>query len=66
METKNLSAKADRAGLFLETLTRQKNPDGSYDLYFGPEAPKGQENNCAMREDYFVALTLPTNLENIL
>ncbi len=22
-----------------------KNPDGSYDVYFGPEAPDGQENN---------------------
>ena len=22
-----------------------KNADGSYDVYFGPEAPKGQENN---------------------
>jgi hypothetical protein len=22
-----------------------KNDDGSYDVYFGPEAPKGQENN---------------------
>jgi hypothetical protein len=22
-----------------------KNSDGSYDVYFGPEAPKGQENN---------------------
>lgn len=23
----------------------QKNPDGSYDIYFGPKAPKGKENN---------------------
>jgi len=23
----------------------QKNADGSYDLYFAPEAPKGMENN---------------------
>jgi hypothetical protein len=22
-----------------------KNPDGSYDIYFGPKAPKGSENN---------------------
>jgi len=22
-----------------------KNKDGSYDVYFGPEAPKGKENN---------------------
>ena len=22
-----------------------KNADGSYDVYFGPKAPKGQENN---------------------
>jgi len=24
---------------------RQKNSDGSFDLYFGPEAPKGKESN---------------------
>jgi hypothetical protein len=23
----------------------QENPDGSYDIYFGPEAPKGKESN---------------------
>lgn len=23
----------------------QQNKDGSYDIYFGPKAPKGQENN---------------------
>ena len=23
----------------------KQNPDGSYDVYFGPKAPEGQENN---------------------
>ena len=31
-----------------------KNADGSYDVYFGPKAPKGQENNwvqtCSRQE----------------
>jgi hypothetical protein len=27
----------------------QKNKDGSFDLYFGPNAPKGKESNWVSR-----------------
>ncbi|MCW0469828.1 DUF1214 domain-containing protein [Vibrio chagasii] len=51
----------------LETLTHdeKESRSGSYDLYFGPEAPKGQEENWVPTggEDCFYCSDLPTNLE---
>ena len=38
-----------------------QNPDGSYDLYFGPEAPAGKEGNCVATvpgKGYFIILRL--------
>ncbi|CAH7015569.1 conserved exported hypothetical protein [Vibrio chagasii] len=61
METKNFVKGVDRVGLSSRNAdTMKKNPDGSYDLYFGPEAPKGQEENWVPTggEDYFLLFRL--------
>jgi hypothetical protein len=37
----------------------QKNEDGSYDIYFGPNPPKGMESNCIPTgEDFFLLFRL--------
>ncbi|MGO8841852.1 MAG: DUF1214 domain-containing protein [Methyloceanibacter sp.] len=44
----------------------QKNPDGSYDLYFGPNAPTGKESNwlqTASGRGWFTILRLYGPLE---
>ena len=46
METKNFVRDAERVGLSSRNKdTIQVNQDGSYDIYFGPKAPKGKESN---------------------
>ncbi len=39
--------------------TMQVNDDGSYDVYFGPQAPKGKESNwIPTGEDFFLLFRL--------
>jgi len=46
METKSFIRNVDRVGLSSrDAESMQVNDDGSYDVYFGPEAPKGKESN---------------------
>ena len=46
METKSFIRNVERVGLSSRnTDTMQGNDDGSYDIYFGPEAPAGMESN---------------------
>ncbi|RJG40273.1 DUF1254 domain-containing protein [Motilimonas pumila] len=61
METKNFVKGVDRVGLSSRNAdTLQKNTDGSYDLYFGPKAPKGHETNWVPTggEAYFLLFRL--------
>ncbi|WNC67114.1 DUF1214 domain-containing protein [Thalassotalea nanhaiensis] len=61
METKNFVKNVERVGLSSRNADEMiKNSDGSYDLYFGPEAPKGQEANWVPTggEDYFLLFRL--------
>jgi hypothetical protein len=46
METKSFIRNVDRVGLSSrDAESMQVNDDGSYDIYFGPEAPKGKASN---------------------
>lgn len=46
METKSFIRNVKRVGLSSRnTDTMQANHDGSYDIYFGPKAPEGKDNN---------------------
>ncbi|MCP4823552.1 MAG: DUF1254 domain-containing protein [Shimia sp.] len=60
METKSFIRNVDRVGLSSRDAdTMQANDDGSYDIYFGPTAPKGLENNwIPTTEDYFLLFRL--------
>lgn len=60
METKGFISGADRLGLSSRnTDTMKKNDDGSYDIYFGPNPPKGMESNCIPTgEDFFLLFRL--------
>ena len=47
-------------------MESEKNDDGSYDIYFGPTAPKGFENNWLETipgKGWFVALRMYGPLE---
>ena len=44
-QTHALIRNMDRASRASNSTEVQKNPDGSVDLYFGPEAPAGKETN---------------------
>ena len=60
MKTKGFIEDAKRVGLAspnLESMT--VNDDGSVDIYFGPEAPEGKENNwIPTGEDWFILFRL--------
>jgi hypothetical protein len=60
METKNCVRNAARVGLSSRNAdTMQINDDGSYDIYFAPEAPKGKESNwIPTGEDFFLLFRL--------
>ncbi|MEP3046597.1 MAG: DUF1214 domain-containing protein [Roseibium sp.] len=60
METKSFIRNVDPVGLSSrDTDTMQKNDDGSYDIYFGPEAPAGKESNwIPTTEPYFLLFRL--------
>lgn len=60
METKGFIRDAERVGLSSRNAdTMQVNDDGSYDVYFGPQAPKGKESNwIPTSEDYFLLFRL--------
>jgi len=60
MESKGFVTGADRVGLSSRnTDTMQMNEDGSYDIYFGPNPPKGMETNCIPTgEDFFLLFRL--------
>lgn len=60
METKNFVKNSPRVGLSARnTDTMQVNADGSYDVYFAPEAPKGKESNwIPTGEDFFLLFRL--------
>ena len=60
METKNFIRDAERVGLSARNAdTMQVNDDGSYDVYFGPKAPKGKESNwIPTGEDFFLLFRL--------
>jgi hypothetical protein len=60
METKNFVRNVDRVGLSSRnTDTMQANDDGSYDVYFAPESPKGYESNwIPTGEDFFLLFRL--------
>jgi hypothetical protein len=60
MKTKGFVFGAERVGLSSRnTDTMQKNEDGSYDIYFGPNPPKGMESNCIPTgEDFFLLFRL--------
>ena len=60
METKNFVRNAMRVGLSSRNAdTMQANQDGSYDVYFGPEAPEGKESNwIPTGEDFFLLFRL--------
>lgn len=60
METKSFIRNAERVGLSSRnTDTMQVNDDGSYDIYFGPKAPEGKEENwIPTSEQYFLLFRL--------
>ncbi|MEP2758876.1 MAG: DUF1214 domain-containing protein [Hyphomicrobiales bacterium] len=60
METKSFIRNVDPVGLSSRDAdTMQKNEDGSYDIYFGPEAPVGKESNwIPTTEPYFLLFRL--------
>ncbi|MEM7236467.1 MAG: DUF1214 domain-containing protein [Pseudomonadota bacterium] len=60
METKNFIRNAERVGLSERGVdAMQVNDDGSYDIYFGPEAPEGLESNwIPTTEPYFLLFRL--------
>jgi hypothetical protein len=60
METKNFVRDASRVGLSSRNAdTMQVNEDGSYDIYFAPEAPEGLESNwIPTGEDFFLLFRL--------
>ncbi|MEW6996290.1 DUF1214 domain-containing protein [Colwelliaceae bacterium BS250] len=61
METKNFVKNVDRVGLSSRNADEMiENSDGSFDLYFGPKAPKGKEANWVPTggEDYFLLFRL--------
>lgn len=60
METKGFVVGNEVLGLSSrDTDTMQKNEDGSYDIYFGPNPPKGMESNCIPTgEDFFLLFRL--------
>lgn len=60
MKSKGFVTGADRVGLSSRnTDTMQINDDGSYDIYFGPNPPKGMESNCIPTgEDFFLLFRL--------
>ncbi|NOD64914.1 DUF1214 domain-containing protein [Ruegeria sp. HKCCD6109] len=60
METKSFIRNVDPVGLSSRNEdTMQVNDDGSYDIYFGPEAPEGKESNwIPTTESYFLLFRL--------
>ena len=60
METKNFVRDVSRVGLSSRNAdTMQANEDGSYDVYFAPEAPEGKESNwIPTGEDFFLLFRL--------
>ena len=60
METKSFIRDVDPVGRSSRDAdTMQVNEDGSYDIYFGPEAPEGQESNwIPTTEPYFLLFRL--------
>ncbi|MEF1273059.1 DUF1214 domain-containing protein [Vibrio campbellii] len=61
METKNFIKGVDRVGLSSRNQdTMRVNEDGSYDIYFGPKAPAGMEENWVPTngEDFFLLFRL--------
>jgi len=60
METKGFVANVDRVGISSRDKdTLKMNDDGSVDLYFAPEAPKGLESNLVPTgEDFFLLFRL--------
>ncbi len=60
METKSFIRNVDPVGLSeRDTDAMQANEDGSYDIYFGPEAPDGKESNwIPTTEPYFLLFRL--------
>ena len=60
METKGFVRGVDRVGLSSRNAdTMQANDDGSYDVYFGPSAPKGMESNwIPTGEEFFLLFRL--------
>ncbi len=50
-----------------ESVTVKSNPDGSVDIYFGPEAPAGKESNWSQTvpgKGWFTLLRLYRDLES--
>ena len=60
METKNFVRDVSRVGLSSRNAdTMQANEDGSYEVYFAPEAPEGKESNwIPTGEDFFLLFRL--------
>ncbi len=60
METKNFVSGTERVGLSSRNAdSMQANEDGSYDVYFSPEAPEGKESNwIPTGEDFFLLFRL--------
>jgi hypothetical protein len=60
MEAKNFVRNAERVELSSGNAdTVQVNEDGSYDIYFGPKAPKGKESHwIPTGEDFFLLFRL--------
>ena len=60
METKSFIRNVERVGLSSRDAdTMHINEDGSYDIYFGPEAPEGMEKNwIPTTESYFLLFRL--------
>lgn len=60
METKSFIRDAERVGLSSRNAdTMKMNEDGSYDVYFAPEAPKGKESNwIPTGENFFLLFRL--------
>jgi len=57
MKTKGFIYDAKRVGLSSRNTESMKvNEDGSYDIYFGPNPPKGFESNCIPTGEYFFLL----------
>jgi hypothetical protein len=60
MKSKGFIYGAERVGLSSRnTESMKKNSDGSYDVYFGPKAPEGNESNwIPTGEDFFLLFRL--------